>query len=108
MIDLTKYYYFIFGVFTIVGGVMGYVKAGSPASIIAGGIAGLLLIGAGLLFATHTQPGLILGLIVSLALAGKFLPAFLKTYSFMPAGLMSALSIIGLVLSALSLIFFKR
>lgn len=108
MIDLTKYYYLIFGVLTIAGGVMGYVKAGSPASLIAGGIAGLLLIGAGLLFATHTQPGIILGLIISLALAGRFVPVFMTKYTFMPAGMMSVLSIIGVVLGVLSLIFFKR
>ncbi|MGV3533460.1 MAG: TMEM14 family protein [Chthoniobacteraceae bacterium] len=105
MIDLTKYYYFIFGVLTILGGVMGYVKAGSMASIIAGGIAGLLLIGAGVLIATHTQPGLILGLIISIALAGRFIPAFTKEYAFMPAGLMSILSIIGILLTIASLIF---
>lgn len=108
MIDLTKYYYFIFGALTIIGGLIGYMKAGSMASIIAGGVAGLLLIGAGVLFATHTQPGLILGLIVSLGLAGRFIPAFLSKYSFMPAGMMSVLSVIGVILSALSLIFFKR
>ncbi len=108
MIDLTKYYYFLFGVLTIVGGVMGYVKAGSMASIIAGGIAGLLLIGAGVLFATHTQPGIILGLIISIALAGRFIPAFLKEYSVMPAGMMSVLSVIGVILGVLSLIFYKR
>lgn len=105
MIDLTKYYYFIFGVLTIVGGVMGYVKANSPESIIAGGIAGLLLIGAGILIATHTQPGLILGLIVSLALAYQFIPKFTKAYAFMPAGLMSILSVIGILLTIASLIF---
>ena len=108
MIDLTKYYYFIFGVLTIVGGVMGYVKAGSMASIIAGGVAGILLIAAGFLFATHTQPGLILGIIMSIALAARFIPAYLAKYSFMPAGMMSILSVIGVILGALSLIFFKR
>lgn len=106
MIDVTKIYYFIFGVLTIAGGVMGYVKAQSMASLVAGGVSGLLLIGAGALIATKTQPGLILGLLVSLALAGRFIPAYLNKHTFMPAGLMSILSVIGIVLTILA--FVKR
>ncbi len=106
MIDVTKIYYFIFGVLSIVGGVMGYVKAQSMASLIAGGGAGLLLIGAGALIATKTQPGLILGLLVSLALAGRFVPAYLNKQVFMPAGLMAILSVIGIILTIIC--FIKR
>lgn len=104
MIDLTKIYYFIFGALTIAGGVMGYVKAQSQASLIAGGVSGLLLIVAGVLIGTRTQPGLILGLILSIALAGRFIPAFLSKGGFMPAGLMGLLSVIGIVLTILALI----
>ena len=104
MIDLTKIYYFIFGVLTIAGGVMGYMKAQSMASLVAGGVSGLLLIGAGALIATKTQPGLILGLLVSLALAGRFIPAYMSKHVFMPAGLMSVLSVLGIILTILALI----
>ena len=104
MIDLTKIYYFIFGVLTIAGGVMGYMKAQSMASLIAGGVSGLLLIGAGALIATKTQPGLILGLLVSIALAGRFIPAYMSKHVFMPAGLMSILSVLGVILTILALI----
>ncbi len=107
MLDLTKIYLFIFGALTIAGGIVGYVKAGSPASIIAGSISGVLLLVAGYLVgAGKVQPGLILGLVLSLALAGQFLPKFLSTHKFMPAGLMAILGVIGLVLTALSL--FKK
>ena len=44
MLELTKNYYFIFGALTILGGVIGFVKAGSKASLIAGGISGLLIL----------------------------------------------------------------
>jgi uncharacterized membrane protein (UPF0136 family) len=105
MLEPTKIYLFIFGLFTIVGGVMGYVKAGSNASLIAGGIAGLLLLVSGyLIMSGKTQPGLILGLVVSIALAGRFLPIFLKTHSIMPAGVTSIMAVIGLVLTILSLV----
>ena len=105
MLEPTKIYLFIFGVLTIAGGVMGYVKAGSNASLIAGGLSGALLLVAGYLIgAGKVQPGLILGIILSLALAGQFLPKFLSTHKFMPAGLMGIMGIIGLVLTVLSLI----
>ena len=107
MLDQTKLYLFIFGAFTILGGVIGFVKAGSKASLIAGGISGALLLLAGYLIgAGNAQVGLILGLVLSLALAGQFLPKFLKTKKIMPPGIMALLSIIGLVLTALNL--FKR
>lgn len=105
MLDLTKIYLFIFGALTIAGGIMGYVKAGSPASIIAGGLCGALLIVAGYLIgAGKVQAGLILGIVISLALAGQFLPKFLSTHKWMPAGMMAILGVIGLVLTVLSLV----
>lgn len=104
MIDLTKYFYFIYGVLTIAGGVYGYIKASSMPSLIAGGISGLLLLGAGVLIGTRTQPGLILGLLVSLALAGQFVPKYVQAYKFMPAGLMSVLSVVAIVLTIIALI----
>ncbi|HEV7402462.1 MAG TPA: TMEM14 family protein [Chthoniobacteraceae bacterium] len=104
MIELTKYYYFLFGLMTIAGGVMGYVKAQSKASLIAGGISGLLLLTAGVLVSMKVLPAaLILGLVVSLALAFKFIPNFLANRKFMPGGLMSVLSVIGAILSAVAL-----
>ena len=105
MLEPTKIYLFIFGLLTIAGGVMGYVKAGSNASLIAGGLCGLALLVAGYLITSgKSQPGLILGLVVSLALAGQFVPKFLKTHVFMPAGLMVALAVVGLVLTVVSLL----
>ncbi len=107
MLDFTKLYLFIFGALTIAGGVMGYLKAGSNASLIAGGISGLLLLVAGYLVATgKAQPGLILGIVVSIALAGRFVPAFLATHKFMPAGMMALLSVAGIVITALG--FLKK
>jgi uncharacterized membrane protein (UPF0136 family) len=50
------------------------------------------------------QPALILGLLISLALAGQFIPKLIKSGGFMPAGLMSGLSVIGAVLTIITLI----
>lgn len=104
MIDLTRIYYFIFAALTIAGGVMGYVKAGSMASIIAGGISGLLLAVAAVLLKSNVTVGLILGGIVSIALAGRFGPAFINSGKFMPGGLMAILSVIGIVLTIVAFV----
>ncbi|MGH8099740.1 MAG: TMEM14 family protein, partial [Chthoniobacterales bacterium] len=42
MLTPAKIYFLIFGVLTIAGGIIGYVKAGSTPSIIAGSITGIL------------------------------------------------------------------
>ena len=81
---------------------MGFVKKSSNASLIAGGLAGILLLIAGVWIQQKPQNALILGGVVSLALAGRFLPAFLDKHKFMPAGMMTILSIIGLIVTALA------
>ena len=106
MIEPTKIYYFIFGILTIAGGVMGFVKASSQASLIAGGISGILLIVAGVLLRDKVTAGLVLGGLVSLALVGRFLPIYLSKHTFMPAGMMAILGAIGTVLTVLA--FLKR
>ena len=102
MIGPAKIYFIIFGLFTIVGGVMGYVKAGSTASLIAGSVFGILLLVAAFLLPSNVVVGLLLAALVSFALAGRFVPAFMKTGQVMPAGLMSVLSVIGLIMAILA------
>jgi uncharacterized membrane protein (UPF0136 family) len=99
MIGPAKIYFIVFGLLTIVGGVMGYVKAGSTASIIAGSISGILLLVAAYLLPGNLVLGLALAAIVSIALAGRFVPIFIKSGQVMPAGLMSLLSVIGVIMA---------
>ena len=97
--DATSIYFLIFGALTIIGGVIGYVKAGSLPSIIAGAITGVLLLVAGWILPANRNPGLIIAFIVSLVLAAQFFPKFIRTAKVMPAGLMSILSVIGIVVA---------
>ncbi len=97
MFSPTKIYFIVFGLLTIAGGVMGYVKAGSTASLIAGSISGILLLVAAFLLPSNVLVGLVIGGLVSLLLAAQFLPAFVRTGKMMPAGMMSLLSILGVV-----------
>ena len=97
--EAAKIYFIIFGLLTIAGGIMGYVKAGSVVSIIAGAITGILLIVAAFLLPEHRVAGLATALIVSVLLAGQFLPKLIRTGRVMPAGVMSVLSIIGIIVA---------
>ena len=99
MIGPAKIYFIIFGLLTIVGGVIGYVKAGSTASIVAGAISGIALIVAAYLLPGNVALSLIIAGVVSIALAGRFIPAFIKTGKVMPAGLMAILSVIGVIVA---------
>jgi uncharacterized membrane protein (UPF0136 family) len=92
-----KIYFIVFGALTIIGGIVGYIKAGSVASIIAGSITGVLLLVAAFLLPEHRMVGLATALIVSLLLAAQFVPKFLRTGRVMPAGMMSIVSVIGII-----------
>jgi uncharacterized membrane protein (UPF0136 family) len=97
--EAAKIYFIVFGLLTIAGGVVGYVKAGSVASIIAGSITGVLLLVAAFLMPEHRAAGLATALIVSLLLAAQFVPKFIRTSRVMPAGMMSVLSVIGIIVA---------
>jgi uncharacterized membrane protein (UPF0136 family) len=99
MIGSAKIYFLIFGALTIIGGIIGYVKAGSLPSIIAGSITGILLLIAGWLLPEHRVAGLVTALVISLLLAAQFVPKFVRTGAAMPAGLMSILSLIGIIVA---------
>lgn len=103
MFDVARFYLFGFGAFTIVGGIMGFVKAKSRPSLIAGTISGGLLIAAGVLSGRSVRLGLLIALGVSAALAGRFVRAYMKSKKVMPAGVMAVLGVAGVVLTGLAL-----
>ena len=103
MIDVVRIYFFVFGALTIAGGVIGYVKARSGASIVAGAVFGALLLVAGTLVGRGGLGGPILGLVVSAMLAGRFTKAFRSNGKVMPGGVMAMLGLIGIAVSLLGL-----
>jgi uncharacterized membrane protein (UPF0136 family) len=99
MIGAARIYFIVFGILTIAGGIIGYVKAGSTISLVAGSISGVLLFIAAWLMPEQEAAGLIMAAVVSLLLAGQFVPKFFRTFKIMPAGLMSVLSVIGIIVA---------
>src|ERR1044072_9212269 len=95
--EAAKIYFIAFGILTIAGGIVGYAKAGSVASLVAGSITGILLLVAAFLLPQHRAIGLATAFIISLLLAAQFVPKFIRTGRVMPAGMMAIVSVIGLV-----------
>jgi uncharacterized membrane protein (UPF0136 family) len=102
MIGAAKIYFIVFGLLTIVGGIIGYASKGSVPSIIAGSISGILLLLGAFLLPNHFAAGLGVAMIVSLLLAGQFVPKFIQTGKAMPAGMMSILSVIGIAVAIIT------
>jgi uncharacterized membrane protein (UPF0136 family) len=97
---LTQIYYFLFGLVAIAGGAIGYARAKSKASLIAGSASGALLIIAGLL--SPSVPGFILALIVSILLIAHFGRSYAAKKKPMPAIPMIVLSGICIILTAIA------
>lgn len=87
----------LYGILSIVGGVIGYKQAGSKVSLISGCVSGLLLlIGAYLMFG-GAQFGPVISGLVSLLLVIVFIVRLIKTKKFMPAGLMVIVGVANLI-----------
>ncbi|MDJ0695757.1 MAG: TMEM14 family protein [Mastigocoleus sp. MO_167.B18] len=84
----------LYGILEIIGGLIGYQKAGSKISLISGVISGLLLLLSGFVTLQGQKWGLILGFAVAGMLVIVFAVRFVKTRKFMPAGLMSILGLV--------------
>lgn len=104
MFEFVRFYLFGFGALTVAGGVLGFVKAKSRASLIAGSIAGSLLMMAGYLANDRSTEGFRLGLALSLALTIRFLLAYRRNKKVMPAGIIVVLGIVGAALTGLALL----
>ncbi len=95
----------VYAVLLAVGGIIGYTKAGSRPSLIAGlgsAVAALLSL---FLSMRSAALGMVIGALVALHLAGFFGYRFaVKTRKFMPAGLLAVVSVVVLAVCLLVLV----
>lgn len=98
----------ILGIYALmlgVGGVQGFVKKGSKASLIAGLISAIVAIFAALLISmSESRYGAILGLVLSLVMFIMFGRRYAASKKIIPAGLIVALSFFVMLFSLLFLI----
>ena len=83
----------IYGLLALIGGLIGYRKAGSKVSLISGCLSGSLLILAAIIQLQGFSWGLILARLVTAILVVVFAMRLLKTRKFMPAGLMLGIGV---------------
>jgi len=96
--DLATLICIFYGALVLFGGILGYRKAGSKPSLLAGTLSGIaMLIAALLLFRGHPN-GLRLALGVTALLSVFFGMRWLKGRKFMPAGLLALSSALALAL----------
>lgn len=104
MTAVAHYAILILSTFVLVGGIIGFKKAGSKASLIAGAISAVLLDACfGLGFA-NLQAGFIAALVVTGLLDAFFLKRLAKTKKFMPAGMILVLCAVTQVLIVAALV----
>jgi len=94
----------VYGLLILAGGLMGWAKAGSQASLIAGLVSSVLIFWGTYLLGTSPKAGRIVVTVVSALLCIVFALRFLKTLAFMPAGLLLLLSVAVLGLCASQLL----
>lgn len=88
----------IYGLLSIVGGLIGYTKSQSKVSLISGGISGLLLLALAVMMYLGNQWTSIIAAIIILLLTLVFIIRFSKTKKPMPAIPMICLGVLSLVL----------
>lgn len=85
-----------YGIVVLVGGIVGFVKAGSKISLGSGIASGLLLVIAGVAQLQEQSWGLILAAVVTAILIVTFAIRLFKTRKFMPAGLSLILGVVAI------------
>lgn len=87
-----------YGIFVLIGGIMGHIKAGSQASLISGIVFGVLLLLSSLAMYKEKRFGYFLAVGLAFFLDAFFTYRFTLTHSFFPSGMMSLASLFVAVL----------
>lgn len=92
----------LYALMVIGGGILGYVKVQSKASLISGLVSGVALLIAWVLTFQNYNTGMALAAGLAIALLIVFALRFRKTQKFMPAGLLASLSAVMAVVFAIA------
>ena len=88
----------VYGVIMIVGGIAGFARVGSKASLISGVGFGLLLLLSGIGVWNGSRDSVMGAILVALVLVVLFAIRYAKKRRFMPAGVLAILSVVAAVL----------
>src|SRR5262245_43457533 len=93
----------VFGIIMVVGGIVGYVKVGSKASLLSGVGMGLALLACGYGVWRHSERCLDVAEVIAALLVVLFAVRYAKTRRFMPAGMLAVLSLLAVVIFGMAL-----
>lgn len=88
----------VYGVLVALGGILGYVKAKSIPSLVFGVASGIALLVCGWLASSHDVNGIRGAIVIGLLLGIFFGLRYASTCKLMPAGLMTVLSLLAVIL----------
>lgn len=100
-----------YGILLLVGGFIGFLKAGSIASLIMGGISAVLAISSAVSMFKNRAIGSVAAIALSVILSIFFSYRYSLTLTFMPSGLMAVLSLLvvgTLVLTKKTAVYNKK
>ncbi len=86
-----------YGLFTMAGGLIGYLKAGSMASLIAGGLSGAVILVSAYAMSRKIKVAAFVALTVSLLLGVRFIGTWTETHKVMPDLIMIVLSAVSVI-----------
>lgn len=92
----------VYAVVMAIGGIIGYAKAQSIPSLIAGVGSAIVLAVAFILSKSQPKAGLGLGALVAVGLIFSLWSRYQKSGQFMPAGLLASISVVAAILFALA------
>jgi uncharacterized membrane protein (UPF0136 family) len=94
---------FVYGLLIALGGLMGFVKGGSSASLISGSVFGLALLLSAYFISKGKIAAQYVALMLTFILDGIFTYRFAKTLHFFPTGFLSLASLAVLIVIALKI-----
>ena len=88
----------VYGVIMILGGIAGFARVGSKASLISGVGFGLVLLVSGIGVWNGSQHSLMVAILIALLLVVLFAIRYAKKRRFMPAGVLAVLSLVAAIM----------
>ena len=104
----SKYVSIVYAILLLIGGAIGFIKAGSVISLGVGILSCTLIIVSCKVGDKDPKSGYFYITSISLVLASFFIYRFIKTHHFMPGGLMAVLSTINCLVTGFSLLKMKK
>jgi uncharacterized membrane protein (UPF0136 family) len=94
----------LFGLFSLAGGLIGYFKADSIASLLAGGISGILLLLSAFGISKENQLSAYAAGVIALLLGGRFLMTLVQKFKVMPDLIMVVFSVATIIVIVIHLV----